>query len=296
MARQDGVHTAGSSSQIADGAAAVLVMSAERRRGSSAPGRWPGSSGTALVGCDPVLMLEGPIPATRKLLERAGLAVDDIDVFEVNEAFASVVLAWARSCGPDMERVNPNGGAISLGHPLGGTGCFLVTKAVHELQRTAGRYGLVSMCCGGGSAPARCSSGSDPRKARGCPGPSVSTVSSPAVGLRLADVDPGDTGAAPGGQGGDPRNATAAARPSGWPSCRSCSGRGAEHRVLLVLQGIDTAGKGGAVEHVLGAVNPARFPANGRSRRRHRASWPATTSGGVHANVPAGRRDRRLQP
>jgi acetyl-CoA C-acetyltransferase len=106
--------------------------------------------GTALVGCDPVLMLEGPIPATRKLLAEAGLTMSDIDVTEINEAFASVVLAWAGEVGADMDKVNPNGGAISLGHPLGATGCFLVTKAVHELQRSGGRYGLVTMCCGGG--------------------------------------------------------------------------------------------------------------------------------------------------
>src|SRR5690606_18458557 len=105
---------------------------------------------TALVGCDPVLMLEGPIPATRKLLADSGLSIDDIDVFEINEAFASVVLSWAGELKPDMAKVNPNGGAIALGHPLGGTGCFLVTKAVHELQRQGGRYGLVTMCCGGG--------------------------------------------------------------------------------------------------------------------------------------------------
>jgi acetyl-CoA C-acetyltransferase len=149
VARPNGVHTAGSSSQIADGAAAVLLMSAER---ASQLGARPLARvvGTALVGCDPVLMLEGPIPASRKVLERAGLTVDDIDTFEVNEAFASVVLAWAQELQPDMDRVNPNGGAISLGHPLGGTGCFLVTKAVHELQRSGGRYGLISMCCGGG--------------------------------------------------------------------------------------------------------------------------------------------------
>jgi acetyl-CoA C-acetyltransferase len=149
VARENGVHTAGSSSQIADGAAAVLLMSAEAatRLGARPLAR---VMDTALVGCDPVLMLEGPIPASQKLLGRAGLSVEDIDVFEVNEAFASVVLAWADQLGPDMAKVNPNGGAISLGHPLGGTGCFLVTKAVHELQRTGGRYGLVSMCCGGG--------------------------------------------------------------------------------------------------------------------------------------------------
>jgi acetyl-CoA C-acetyltransferase len=105
---------------------------------------------TALVGCDPVLMLEGPIPATEKVLQDAGISISDVDVFEVNEAFASVVLSWAKAVGADMDKVNPNGGAISLGHPLGATGCFLITKAVHELQRTEGTYGLISMCCGGG--------------------------------------------------------------------------------------------------------------------------------------------------
>ncbi|MGH9000186.1 MAG: acetyl-CoA C-acyltransferase [Acidimicrobiia bacterium] len=146
---EHGVHTAGTSSQIADGAAAVVVAStgAAERMGLTARAR---IAGTALVGCDPVLMLEGPIPATERLLADAGLAIGDVDVFEINEAFASVVLAWAEAVKPDMERVNPNGGAIALGHPLGATGCFLATKAVHELERTGGRYGLVTMCCGGG--------------------------------------------------------------------------------------------------------------------------------------------------
>ncbi len=149
VARPDGVHTAGSSSQIADGASAVLLMSAEK---AAELGVTPLARvlQSALVGCDPVLMLEGPIPATRRVLERQGLTVDDIDVFEINEAFASVVLAWAKELEPDMAKVNPNGGAISLGHPLGGTGCFLTTKAVHELQRTGGRYAVITMCCGGG--------------------------------------------------------------------------------------------------------------------------------------------------
>ncbi len=149
VAREDGVHTAGTSSQIADGAAAVLMMSAAKARelGLTPIAR---VVETALVGCDPVLMLEGPIPATQKLLSAAGLSINDVDVFEVNEAFAAVVLAWAKAVGAPMDRVNPNGGAIALGHPLGATGCFLITKAVHELQRTGGRYGLVSMCCGGG--------------------------------------------------------------------------------------------------------------------------------------------------
>jgi acetyl-CoA C-acetyltransferase len=95
-------------------------------------------------------MLEGPIPATQRLLDKAGLTIDDIDVVEINEAFASVVLSWAKAAGADMARVNPNGGAIALGHPLGGTGCILVTKAVHELERSDGELGLVTMCCGGG--------------------------------------------------------------------------------------------------------------------------------------------------
>ena len=149
VAREDGVHTAGTSSQIADGAAAVLMMSAAK---AEELGLEPLAvvQDSVLVGCDPVLMLEGPIPATGKLLDRAGLTIDDIDVFEINEAFASVVLAWAKATGADLARVNPNGGAISLGHPLGGTGCILVAKAVHELKRSGGTYGLVTMCCGGG--------------------------------------------------------------------------------------------------------------------------------------------------
>jgi acetyl-CoA C-acetyltransferase len=95
-------------------------------------------------------MLEGPIPATRKLLQRAGLKIGDIDVFEINEAFASVVLSWAKTLEPDMKRVNPNGGAIALGHPLGATGCGLVTKAVNELERSGGKRAIITMCCGGG--------------------------------------------------------------------------------------------------------------------------------------------------
>jgi acetyl-CoA C-acetyltransferase len=149
VAREDGIHTAGSSSQIADGAAAVLVMAREK---ADELGLRPRAivRETCLVGCDPVLMLEGPIHATERLLDRSGLTIDDIDVVEINEAFASVVLAWAKTVGADMKRVNPNGGAIALGHPLGGTGCILITKAVHELERSDGRYGLVTMCCGGG--------------------------------------------------------------------------------------------------------------------------------------------------
>ncbi len=149
VARENGIHTAGTSSQIADGAAAVLMMSAGK---AAALGVQPQAKvvETALVGCDPVLMLEGPIPATKKLLRMTGLVVDDMDLFEVNEAFASVVLSWAKTVGADLNKVNPNGGAIALGHPLGATGCFLITKAVHELQRSQGEYGLISMCCGGG--------------------------------------------------------------------------------------------------------------------------------------------------
>jgi acetyl-CoA C-acetyltransferase len=149
VARENGIHTAGQASQIADGAAAVLLMSAAK---AAELGLKPKARivDSVLVGCDPVLMLEGPIPATEKLLAHAKLNIDDIDVFEVNEAFASVVLGWQKAVGADPERVNPNGGAIALGHPLGATGCFLLTKAVYELERSGGRYGLVSMCCGGG--------------------------------------------------------------------------------------------------------------------------------------------------
>jgi len=149
VARPDGVHTAGSSSQISDGAAAVLMMTAER---AEELGLTPKARvvDTCLVGVDPVLMLTGPIDATQRLLERTGLSVDDIDVAEINEAFASVVLAWQKELGFTDEQTNPNGGAIALGHPLGGTGAVLLTKALHELERTGGRYGLVSMCCGGG--------------------------------------------------------------------------------------------------------------------------------------------------
>ncbi|MGK2950310.1 MAG: steroid 3-ketoacyl-CoA thiolase [Acidimicrobiales bacterium] len=149
VARENGVHTAGSSSQISDGAAAVLMMTAER---AEALGLRPRARvvDTCLVGVDPVLMLTGPIDATQRLLERTGLSVSDIDVAEINEAFASVVLAWQKELGFSAEQTNPNGGAIALGHPLGGTGAVLLTKALHELERTGGRYGLVSMCCGGG--------------------------------------------------------------------------------------------------------------------------------------------------
>ena len=147
--RENGVHTAGSSSQISDGAGAVLMMTAEKaeERGGEPLARIVDS---CLVGSDPEFMLTGPIFATRKLLEENSMSISDIDVVEINEAFASVVLAWEKEVHPDMERVNPNGGAIALGHPLGGTGAILTTKAVHELQRTDTEYALVTMCCGGG--------------------------------------------------------------------------------------------------------------------------------------------------
>jgi acetyl-CoA C-acetyltransferase len=149
VARPEGVHTAGNSSQISDGSAAVLMTTAEK---AAALGLTPRARvvDTCLVGVDPVLMLTGPIDATQRLLARTGMAIGDIDLFEINEAFASVVLAWQREVGADPERTNPNGGAIALGHPLGGTGAFLVTKAVHELERIDGTTALVSMCCGGG--------------------------------------------------------------------------------------------------------------------------------------------------
>ncbi len=149
VAREDGVHTAGSSSQISDGAAAVLLMSAEK---AEELGLTPKAKiiDTCLVGVDPVLMLTGPIDATQHLFKRTGMTMSDIDVVEINEAFASVVLAWAKELEAPMDIVNPNGGAIALGHPLGGTGAFLMTKAVHELERTNTTNALITMCCGGG--------------------------------------------------------------------------------------------------------------------------------------------------
>ena len=147
--RKDGVHTAGTSSQISDGAGALLLMTSEK---AAELGVTPLARiiDTCLVGSDPELMLTGPIGATQKLLEENGMTIDDIDVVEINEAFASVVLAWEKELNPDMDRVNPNGGAIALGHPLGGTGSILTTKAVHELHRSGGEHALVTMCCGGG--------------------------------------------------------------------------------------------------------------------------------------------------
>jgi acetyl-CoA acetyltransferase family protein len=145
--------TAGNSSQITDGAAAVLVMSEAR---AAALGLTPRARlvSFAVVGVDPVMMLTGPIPATAAVLRRAGLALDDIDRFEVNEAFASVVLAWAADTGADLDRVNVNGGAIALGHPLGCSGARLTTTLLGELERSGGRYGLQTMCEGGGMANA----------------------------------------------------------------------------------------------------------------------------------------------
>lgn len=148
VAGQD-FHTAGSSSQVSDGAAVVIMASekAVKELGLKPRARMVA---TTLVGCDPVTMLKGPIPASRKVLKQAGLSVDDIDVFEVNEAFASVVMAWEKELKPDPDKVNPNGGAIAIGHPTGATGARLITTALHELERGEGRYGLIAMCCGGG--------------------------------------------------------------------------------------------------------------------------------------------------
>ncbi len=149
VAREDGVHTAGSSSQISDGAGAVLMTTRDK---ADALGLTPLARvvDTCLVGVDPVLMLTGPIDATQRLLDRNHMTMDDIDIVEINEAFASVVLAWQRELDIDLDGVNPNGGAIALGHPLGGTGAILMTKAVHELHRADLQTALITMCCGGG--------------------------------------------------------------------------------------------------------------------------------------------------
>jgi acetyl-CoA C-acetyltransferase len=146
---EGGVHTAGNASQISDGASAVVLTTAAR---AAAEGLTPLARvvDTCLAGSDPVMMLTGPIPATEQLLARNKMSVNDVDVFEINEAFASVVLAFERELGADPERVNPNGGAIALGHPLGGTGAGLITKSVHELRRGDGERAIVAMCCGGG--------------------------------------------------------------------------------------------------------------------------------------------------
>ncbi|HEV7769780.1 MAG TPA: thiolase family protein [Solirubrobacterales bacterium] len=147
--KDDGKITAGNSSQVSDGAAAVLLMAREK---ADALGLTPRARifDQTTVGVDPVIMLTGPIPATQKLLERNGMAMEDIDLVEINEAFASVVVAWQRELEPDMDRVNVNGGAIALGHPLGSTGARLITSLLHEMERTDKEMGLVTMCCGGG--------------------------------------------------------------------------------------------------------------------------------------------------
>jgi acetyl-CoA C-acetyltransferase len=144
-----GIHTAGTASQISDGAAAVLVAS-ERWVADHRVEPKARVVDSMLIGVDPVTMLTGPHEVTPQLLQRNHLAMSDIDLVEINEAFASIVLSWADVADADLARVNPNGGAIALGHPLGATGAVLITKAVHELKRTGGRYALVTMCCGGG--------------------------------------------------------------------------------------------------------------------------------------------------
>ena len=151
--KEDGKVTAGNSSQITDGSSAVLIMSEEK---ANALGLRPRARfhAFALAGVDPVTMLTGPIPATTTVLERAKLTLDDIDAVEINEAFASVVLAWEKEHHPDMEKVNPNGGAIALGHPLGASGGKLMATLLNELERTNGRWGLLTMCEGGGLANA----------------------------------------------------------------------------------------------------------------------------------------------
>jgi acetyl-CoA acyltransferase len=149
--KPEGVITAANASQISDGSAALVLASAK------AVGVYNLSPLARIVaryvtGSDPVLMLDGPIPATRQILNRSGISLDEIDVIEINEAFASVILAWSKEIKPDITKVNPNGGAIALGHPLGATGAVLMTKLVHELQRTHGTYGLQTMCIGHGMA------------------------------------------------------------------------------------------------------------------------------------------------
>jgi acetyl-CoA acetyltransferase family protein len=147
--KEDGLVTAGNSSQVSDGASAVLMTS---RAKADELGLKPRARivDQTTVGVDPVLMLTGPIPATRKILERNGLEIGDLDLIEVNEAFATVIAAWERELEPDVEKVNVNGGAIALGHPLGSTGGRLITTLLHELERRDGQLGLVTMCCGGG--------------------------------------------------------------------------------------------------------------------------------------------------
>ncbi len=147
--KPDGKVTAGNASQISDGAAAVLLMSREK---AQALGLTPRARilDQTTVGCDPILMLEGPIPATSKILKRNGMTINDIDYIEINEAFAPVIAAWQREHNPDMERVNPRGGAMAIGHPLGSTGARLITTLLHELEDDDKEIGFVTMCCGGG--------------------------------------------------------------------------------------------------------------------------------------------------
>jgi acetyl-CoA acyltransferase len=147
--KEDGKITAGNSSQISDGAAAVLLMAREKAEALGLPPRARIVDQTT-VGVDPVMMLTGPIPATETLLARNGMKISDIDLIEINEAFASVIAAWRRELEPDMDRVNVNGGAIALGHPLGSTGARLLTTLLHEMERADKETGLVTMCCGGG--------------------------------------------------------------------------------------------------------------------------------------------------
>ena len=151
--REEGVITAGTASQISDGAAAVMIANERAVTELGLPVRARIHS-MAVVGSDPVVMLEGPIPATEMVLKKTGLTLDEIDLYEVNEAFGSVPLAWAKALGADIERLNVNGGAQSLGHPLGATGAKLMVTLVHELERRQGRYGLIAICEGGGTANA----------------------------------------------------------------------------------------------------------------------------------------------
>lgn len=151
--KEDGKITAGNASQISDGAAAILLMSREKAEELGLKPKFKVLART-VVGSDPTLMLTGPIPATEKVLKKAGLTINDIDVFEVNEAFASVPMAWLKETGADPDKLNPNGGAIALGHPLGASGARLMVTMMHELERTGGRYGLQTMCEGHGMANA----------------------------------------------------------------------------------------------------------------------------------------------
>jgi acetyl-CoA acetyltransferase family protein len=151
--RPDGRITAGTSSQLSDGAAGVLLMAREKADALGLRAR-ARIVDHVTAGVDPVLMLTGPIPATQQILERNGLGIDDLDRIEINEAFASVVLAWQRELDPDMDRVNVNGGAIALGHPLGSSGARLITTLLHELERADRELGLVTMCTAGGTGPA----------------------------------------------------------------------------------------------------------------------------------------------